>query len=62
MVIGCTMGVVRQDLIMEKTEDHFQNQMLSACISRIQSNNGCDGNPSQYHSPTVKNTFCNRSR
>ena len=36
---------VKQDSEKEKQAGHFQNQKQSACISRIQSNNGCDGIP-----------------
>ena len=41
---------VKQDSEKEKQAGHFQNQKQSACISRIQSNDGCDGNPNRYHS------------
>ena len=41
---------VKQDSEKEKQAGHFQNQKQSACISRIQNNDGCGGSPNRYHS------------
>lgn len=42
--------VVKQDSEKEIQAGHFQNQKQSACISRIQNNDGCGGNPNRHHS------------
>ena len=41
---------LKQDSGKEIQAGHFQNQKRSTCISRIQSNNDCGGNPNRYHS------------
>ena len=48
--------VLKQGSGKEKQAGRFQKQ--SACISRIQNNDGCGGNPNRYHSQTDDRYGC----